>query len=442
MGATPVSDQDDTACNDTLWPPRPGITPHDPVPWPALHTGMKQTEKAARSRTVPKIVNIRPPGKSPVMPAGGSRMKTIALTMIVKNEARSLARCLDSVAPWVDKMIVLDTGSTDDTIAIARAHGAEVYERRWTNDFAAARNAALAHSDADWNLVLDADEWLTSGGEYLQALRHDSRRAVHNIRIDSDLGNGSNILISSHRIPRILPQGVHYVGRIHEQPAHNLPVVDASVAVRHDGYMQAQLDTKKGRNLALLEETLAEMPDDPYMHFQLGKQYDIEQQHDKALSFYHRARELVRNRSPWYHDLVVRTIECLRHEGRLEEAMIFASDEMPYWDQSPDFYFVVGCLLLDQMQKRPEQGKSLLPMIEESWLKALAIGERPDLAGNVIGRGSFMAAGQLWALFDARKEVEKAAHYNDMQKKLYAQYKEAADAGLVSAPALPEQQSA
>ena len=85
--------------------------------------------------------------------------------MIVKNEARSLARCLDSVAPWVDKMIVLDTGSTDDTIAIARAHGAEVYERRWTNDFAAARNAALAHSDADWNLVLDADEWLTSGGE-------------------------------------------------------------------------------------------------------------------------------------------------------------------------------------------------------------------------------------------------------------------------------------
>ena len=121
----------------------------------------------------------------------------------------------------------------------------------------------------------------------------------------------------------------------------------ASVAVRHDGYMQAQLDTKKGRNLALLEEILAEMPDDPYMHFQLGKQYDIEQQYDKALSFYHRARELVRNRSPWYHDLVVRTIECLRHEGCLEEAMIFASDEMPYWDQSPDFYFVVGCLLLD-----------------------------------------------------------------------------------------------
>ena len=187
-------------------------------------------------------------------------MKTIALTMIVKNEARSLARCLDSVAPWVDKMIVLDTGSNDDTIAIARAHGAEVYERRWTNDFAAARNAALARSDADWNLVLDADEWLTSGGEYLQALRHDSRRAIHNIRIDSDLGSGSNTLISSHRIPRILPRGVRYKGRIHEQPAHSLPIIEASVTVRHDGYMQEQLDTKKGRNLALLENSLAARP--------------------------------------------------------------------------------------------------------------------------------------------------------------------------------------
>ena len=369
-------------------------------------------------------------------------MKTIALTMIVKNEARSLARCLDSVAPWVDKMIVLDTGSTDDTIAIARAHGAEVYERRWTNDFAAARNAALARSDADWNLVLDADEWLTSGGEYLQALRHDSRRAIHNIRIDSDLGSGSNTLISSHRIPRILPRGVRYKGRIHEQPAHSLPIIEASVTVRHDGYMQEQLDTKKGRNLALLEKSLAETPDDPYVHFQLGKQYDIQLQYAEALPCYQRARELVRNRPTWYHDLVVRTIECLRHEGRLEEAMIFASDEMPYWEQSADFYFVVGCLLLDQMQKHPEQGESLLPMIEESWLKALAIGERPELAGNVSGRGSFMAAGQLWALFDARKEAEKAARYKDMQKKLYAQYKEAADAGLVSAAALPEQQPA
>ncbi|MDO4637123.1 MAG: glycosyltransferase family 2 protein [Lautropia sp.] len=367
-------------------------------------------------------------------------MKTIALTMIVKNEARSIARCLDSVAPWVDQMIVLDTGSTDDTIAIAQAHGATVYERRWTNDFAAARNAALARSDADWNLVLDADEWLTSGGEYLAGLRHDARQAIHYIRIDSDLGSGSNTLISSHRIPRILPRGVRYKGRIHEQPAHRLPVIDSPVTVRHDGYMKEQLDTKQGRNMALLLKSLSETPDEPYVNFQLAKQYDIQLQHAEAIPYYRRAKELMTHRDvPWYHDLVIRMIECLRHTNQIQQAMLFASDEIPYWDHSADFHFVVGALLLDQMQQHPEQGESLLPMIEDSWLKALHIGEHPELAGNVSGRGSFMAAGQLWALFDARKDKEKAAHYKDMQKQLYAEYKEAADAGRVCPAALPSE---
>ena len=365
-------------------------------------------------------------------------MKTIALTMIVKNEARSIARCLDSVAPWVDRMIVLDTGSTDDTMAIARAHGAEVYERRWTNDFAAARNAALAKSDADWNLVLDADEWLTSGGEYLQELKQDGRRVIHNIRLDNDLGSGSTTLISSHRLPRILPKGVRYKGRIHEQPAHNLPTVDADMTVRHDGYMQEQLNSKKGRNLTLLLQELAENPDDPYINFQTGKQYDIQHQRAEAIPYYQKAHRLATERKIWHHDMAVRMIECLRQTGRLEEAMLFASDEMRYFEDSSDFYFVVGCLLLDQMQKHPEQGESLLPMIEESWLNALQIGERPDLAGNISGRGSFMAACQLWALFDARKETEKAAHYKNLQADMYAKYREAADRGLVSAAALED----
>ena len=365
-------------------------------------------------------------------------MKTVALTMIVKNEARSIARCLDSVAPWVDRMIVLDTGSTDDTIAIARAHGAEVYERRWTNDFAAARNAALARSDANWNLVLDADEWLTEGGEYLRALKQDSRRVVHNIRIDNDLGHGKETLISSHQLPRILPKGVRYTGRIHEQPAHNLPIVGSSVTVRHDGYMQQQLDNKKGRNMELLLQALKENPDDPYLNDQTGKQHDVQGERAEAIPYYQKAHKLATGRMVWHHDLAVRTVECMRKAGRLEDAMLFASDEMKYFEDSSDFHFVVGSLLLDQMQAHPEQGTSLLPMIEECWLKALQIGERPDLAGNISGRGSFMAATQLWALFDARKEMEKATHYRNMQIDMYARYREAADRGLVSAAALEE----
>ncbi|MBC7976187.1 MAG: glycosyltransferase, partial [Myxococcales bacterium] len=90
-------------------------------------------------------------------------MNRIALVMIVRDEARSLERCLVSACPWVDEMVVLDTGSVDATRDIARRMGARVERFEWVDDFAAARNASLALSDAAWNLVLDADEWIEGG---------------------------------------------------------------------------------------------------------------------------------------------------------------------------------------------------------------------------------------------------------------------------------------
>ena len=105
-------------------------------------------------------------------------MNRIALVMIVRDEARSLERCLESARPWVDETVVLDTGSLDATPEIARRLGARVAHFAWIDDFAAARNAALALTDAPWRLVLDADEWITHGGESLAALRRRGRR-VH-----------------------------------------------------------------------------------------------------------------------------------------------------------------------------------------------------------------------------------------------------------------------
>src|SRR3990167_1868515 len=94
-------------------------------------------------------------------------MTRLALVMIARDEAGAIGRALDSARPHVDRMIVLDTGSTDATPEIARAHGAEVHAFAWCDDFAAARNAALALSDAAWNLVMDADEWIESGSAAL-----------------------------------------------------------------------------------------------------------------------------------------------------------------------------------------------------------------------------------------------------------------------------------
>lgn len=349
-------------------------------------------------------------------------MKKVSLTMIVKNEERCLARCLESVKPWVDEMIVLDTGSTDRTKEIAREFGATVYERRWTNDFAAARNAALAKSDADWNLVLDADEWIVEGGQYLLGLKQDNRKIVHSVRVDSDLGNQQTHLSTSHHIVRILPKGVRYIGKIHEQPSHRLPGVESSLIARHDGYMPVQVHNKRGRNMELLLEKVKEDPKEPYYVFQLGKEYDVLGEYEKAIDCYEKAYKLFDKRPPWIHDMVIRMIESKKAAGRIEEAMIFASDEMPNWEHSPDFHLTVGSLLLEQMNRRPEQGPHLLPMMEECWLKALSIGDSVELPGSVSGRGSFMAAQQLWALYDARNDIEKATKYDKLYKKLYQDY--------------------
>ena len=83
----------------------------------------------------------------------------INLVMIVKNEARSLKKCLQAAKPLVDRILITDTGSTDKTVEIADMMGAAVSEFTWVDDFSAARNFALDQSDADWNLVLDADEY-------------------------------------------------------------------------------------------------------------------------------------------------------------------------------------------------------------------------------------------------------------------------------------------
>ena len=90
-------------------------------------------------------------------------MSTLAIVMIVKNEEESLDRCLKQAAGLADKLYITDTGSTDRTREIAAAHGAVVTEYVWNQDFGKARNFALEQSDCDWNLVLDADEFLAEG---------------------------------------------------------------------------------------------------------------------------------------------------------------------------------------------------------------------------------------------------------------------------------------
>jgi glycosyltransferase involved in cell wall biosynthesis len=320
----------------------------------------------------------------------------IAAVLIVRDEARCIARCLESIRPHVDRMLVLDTGSGDDTPALAAACGATVHHLPWPDDFSAARNHALGLANADWNLVLDADEWLVSGGELLREWSRGPAR-LGKICVLSAI-DGAGGVQAEHRnwISRLLPRGVRYEGCVHEQPVSPLPRARIDLHVAHDGYLAEQIARKQGRNGTLLARELAERPGDPYLLYQFGK--DAEQQNDfpAACVRYAAALEGTNADANWRHGLVVRYLHSLSKTGAFADALAFARDEMANWTESPDFFFVLGNLALDQAIADPGQAlREWLPLAESAWTRCLEIGERPGLEGSMQGCGSNLARQNL-----------------------------------------------
>jgi tetratricopeptide (TPR) repeat protein len=218
----------------------------------------------------------------PQPPAGWQQKPPgISLCMIVKNEELFLAQCLRSVQDVVDEIIVVDTGSTDRTIEIAKSFGATVLERPWRDDFGWARNQALEAATKRWMLVLDADEELMVASKpSLTALKNvPSYLTAVWVRIynksDDYVGTGD----MSHALVRIFPndESIRYRGLIHEFPTVNgdpngLAAASSPIGVIHHGYVKEIVHArgKGARNLAIVKAAADREPDDPYNWFNVG----------------------------------------------------------------------------------------------------------------------------------------------------------------------------
>ena len=354
------------------------------------------------------------------MPAGlGDGGLRLALVMIARDEAPRIARALESAAPFVDQMIVLDTGSVDGTQAIAAGCGAAVHDFAWVDDFSAARNAALAHSDADWNLILDADEWLEGSTEALAALPAGQGGFIGHVQVASQIPQDGGTGLSSSWIPRVLPRGVRYSGRIHEQPNSTLPGRRLALRIGHDGYLAEAVARKAGRNVALLLEELRAAPEDDYLWFQLGKEHQGRGDTEEAADCMARAYNLCPPDAPYRHALIVRAISALTEAGALDDGRALANAEAGNWPDSPDFWFVVGALFLEWSTAHPDQALSEgLPLCEYAWKRCLEIGERDDIDGGVRGRGGHMAAHNLAVMYETFGLGEQAASYRALSETL------------------------
>ena len=206
----------------------------------------------------------------------------ISACYIAKNEASTLPLSLASLAQYVDEIIVIDTGSIDDTIKIAKQYGALVFSFPWQDDFSAARNYALEKASGDWIVFLDADEYFTSDTAVnlravLKKYEETNRRGgllipLYNIDTDND-----NEIISDTLTLRIFYKNpdYHYEGIIHEElwekgePIREFYVVPATeLKLLHTGYSSHLSKTKAERHLKLLLQELSSTshPERLYMY--------------------------------------------------------------------------------------------------------------------------------------------------------------------------------
>lgn len=214
----------------------------------------------------------------------------ISVAMIVKNEERYLRGCLESVAPWADEIVIVDTGSTDTTMDIAREFTDRIHPFVWAGDFSAARNEAIRHCTGDWILSIDADERLLDGAA-LRVLTTDRNSWAFSLLIRGKHHLPTGFVDQVNAFPRFFRHHpkVRFEGVVHEQVLPSLlrlgkPVRPSSVVIEHLGYAESleKVQHKCRRNIALLEEHLRRHPRDTYALYQLGNTHVVLQEYPAA----------------------------------------------------------------------------------------------------------------------------------------------------------------
>ena len=211
----------------------------------------------------------------------------LTLSMIVKNEEKMLRGCLESAEKLVDEIVIVDTGSEDRTVEIAREFGAKVYHFDWINDFAAARNEALKHSNGKWILYLDADERISQFEidkfrKSLSELSEDSGGLICTIESPHANLTGGESDVHRGSYPRIFKNlgvdKVRFQGRVHEQISpslkeNNLKLLQSDIIIYHLGYDQSReiMEGKIERNYKMLLQHVREEPTNGYAWYQLGQ---------------------------------------------------------------------------------------------------------------------------------------------------------------------------
>jgi glycosyltransferase involved in cell wall biosynthesis len=223
--------------------------------------------------------------------------KLLSACIITKNEELNIRDCLTSIKNVVDEIVIVDTGSTDNTIEIAKEFNAKIIQTDWENDFAKARNLSLENSSSEFNLIIDADEKLTNPEAVLKTLYN----------VPDDIGGWlvemtsyrtnkfNKIDIVSNSLLRLIrnDENIRFNGIIHEQVFDSiyklgLKIGISDIKLSHKGYELTfeQLKAKQLRNYNLLLKAIELEPNNLYLLNHLGKTLTVLDKTDDALEVF------------------------------------------------------------------------------------------------------------------------------------------------------------
>lgn len=344
-------------------------------------------------------------------------MATVAVVMIARDDARVIERALLSAKPYVDELVVLDLGSIDDTVERAARCGARVETASWRDDTSAVRNRALALSGADWNVVLEAREWIDGGGAGLRALAETTPDHVGLVTvIPGDHGRGLSPIALS---PRLLPAGVRYMGRRPEEPVlDGLHPLRSGVVIAGDDLEPARWRHDRTIMETVLLQGLSVRPGDPEMLMDLAEVLRADGRLVEALDTYLEVLGRLEPDHPRRHELVIETLDAARAARRFSIGIALMDEHMAAWRDSPDFAYVVGDLFFEMLLAEPAHAAQLAPLAKSCWTRCLDMGDRPELAGSLTGRGSFLAAQNLYTLHLLLGQEDEAMGWWDVANRL------------------------
>lgn len=267
----------------------------------------------------------------------------LSATLIVKNEEAHLERCLRSLQGIVDEFVVIDTGSTDRTVAIAESFGAKIGFFAWEDHFGRARNAALELATQPWCLWIDADEELdaNSAGMLREALMRP-QFGGYQIPILNLRDSGSESDAYQHaplRLFRRHPE-IRFEGRIHEQIVGGILRLGMQTAtlhgalIRHYGYTESLVNerNKVERTLAMLQQAIEEEPDFSFHYYNLANTYAVGHRWHEVEAPARRAIKLLERQASYGSGCYEVLTTSLLAQGRYEDALeTIAESERTGW---------------------------------------------------------------------------------------------------------------